>query len=262
MPDAPITVSVDPRGLATLMLNRAEKHNAFDDVLIAALTESLDRIGKDGGIRAMMLASVGKNFSAGADLNWMKRIAIAPEDENIRDARALAEMLRALNDLPIPTIALIQGAALGGGVGLVSCCDVAIASDAAVFSLSETKLGLIPATIGPYVAAAIGERQARRYFLTAERFSAAEARRIGLVHEVVPAAELEITARRMVETLMANGPRAMREAKSLIRAIAGRPIDAAVIDDTARRIARVRATDEAREGLAAFLEKRKPSWSG
>ncbi len=262
MTTAPVTVAIDSKGIAAVTLDRADKHNAFDDVLIAELTGIFSRLGGEGGVRAVVLAANGKSFSAGADINWMKRMAAAPEAENVRDARALAGMLRALNDLPMPTLALIQGAALGGGVGLAACCDIAIAADTATFALSEVRFGIIPATIGPYVVAAIGARQARRYFLTAERFGAAEAQRIGLVHDVVPAAELRAVADRVLAGLAGNGPKAMAEAKALIRAIAGRPIDDALIDDTARRIARVRATDEAREGLAAFLEKRKPSWSG
>ncbi len=258
---APVAVSVDARGIATVTLDRADKHNAFDAQLIAALTEVFSRLGADGAVRAVVLAANGKSFSAGADLNWMKLMAAAPEAENIRDARALAGMLRALNDLPVPTLALVQGAAMGGGVGLVACCDIVLAADGATFSLSETRLGLIPATIGPYVIAAIGARQARRYFLTAEKFNAAEAQRIGLVHEVVAAADLRAAAERILAALAANGPKAMGEAKALIRAIADRPIDDALIDDTAQRIARIRAGAEAREGLAAFLEKRKPSWS-
>ena len=261
MSDVPVVVTVSSQGIATVTLDRADKHNAFDDGLIAALTDAFSRLGSDGGVRAVVLAANGKSFSAGADLNWMKRMAAAPEAENIRDARALAGMLRALNDLPVPTVALVQGAAMGGGVGLVACCDIALAADGAAFSLSETRLGLIPATIGPYVIAAIGARQARRYFLTAEKFGAAEAQRIGLVHDVIAAAELRAAGDRILSALAANGPGAMREAKALIRAISGRPIDEALIDDTARRIARIRAGAEAREGLAAFLEKRKPSWS-
>ncbi len=262
MTAAPVTVAVDANGIAAVTLDRADKHNAFDDALIAALTDVFRRLGADGGVRAVALAANGKSFSAGADLNWMQRMAAAPEAENIRDARALAEMLRTLNDLPVPTIVLVQGAAMGGGVGLAACCDIALAADGATFSLSETRLGLIPATIGPYVIAAIGARQARRYFLTAEKFGAAEAQRIGLVHEVVAAADLRAAGDRILAGLAANGLGAMREAKALIRALAGRPIDDALIEDTARRIARIRAGAEAREGLAAFLEKRKPSWSG
>jgi methylglutaconyl-CoA hydratase len=246
--------------VATVTLDRAEKHNAFDDALIAALADSFRRLGADGGVRAMVLAANGKSFSAGADLGWMKRMAGAPEAENVRDARALADMLRLLDDMPKPTLALVQGAALGGGVGLVACCDIALAADRAAFALSEVRLGLIPATIGPYVVAAIGERAARRYFLTAERFGADAARALGLVHAVVPAAQLAAAGERVLADLLAGGPQAQAEAKALVRAVAGRPVDDELIDGTARRIARIRAGDEAREGLDAFLSKRKPSW--
>ena len=260
MTAAPIVVTTDPRGVATVTLDRAEKHNAFDDVLIAALADAFRRLGTDDGVRVMILTANGKSFSAGADINWMKRMAGAAETENIRDAYALADMLRLLNDMPKPTLALVQGAALGGGVGLVACCDIALAADQATFALSEVRLGLIPATIGPYVVGAIGARAARRYFLTAERFGADRACALGLVHAVAPGAELAAAGERVLADLLAGGPKAQDEAKALIRAIAGRPIADDLIDDTARRIARVRAGDEAREGLDAFLSKRKPSW--
>ncbi len=260
MPTAPIVVTVDPRGVATVTLDRAEKHNAFDDALIVALADAFRRLGANDGVRAMILAANGKSFSAGADISWMKRMAGAAEAENIRDARALADMLRLLNDMPKPTLALVRGAALGGGVGLVACCDIALAADQASFALSEVRLGLIPATIGPYVVAAIGARAARRYFLTAERFGADRACALGLVHAVVPGAELAAAGEGILADLLAGGPKAQIEAKALIRAIAGRPIADDLVDDTARRIARVRAGAEAREGLDAFLSKRKPSW--
>jgi methylglutaconyl-CoA hydratase len=256
----PLTVTVDARGVATVTLDRAEKHNVFDDALIVALADAFRRLGADAGVRVVVLAANGKSFSAGADINWMKRMSGAREAENLRDARALADMLRLLDDMPKPSVALVQGAALGGGVGLVACCDVALAANNATFALSEARLGLIPATIGPYVIAAIGERAARRYFLTAERFEADTACALGLVHAVVPAADLAAAGERVIADLLAAGPKAQAEAKSLIRAIAGRPIDDTLIEDTARRIARVRAGGEAREGLEAFLAKRKPSW--
>ncbi len=261
MSDAPVVVTVSSQGTATVTLDRADKHNAFDDGLIAALTDAFGRLGSDGGVRAVVLAAKGKSFSAGADINWMKRMAAAPEAENIRDARALAGMLRALNDLPMPTVALVQGAAMGGGVGLVACCDIVLAADGAAFSLSETRLGLIPATIGPYVIAAIGERAARRYFLTAERFGADVALALGLVHVVVPVGELAPASERFLVDFLAGGPKAQAEAKALIGVCSGRSPDGELIEDTARRIARIRAGDEAREGLDAFLSKRKPSWA-
>jgi methylglutaconyl-CoA hydratase len=260
MPAVPVIVTVDSRGVATVTLDRAEKHNAFDDALIAALSDTFRRLGADNGVRAVVLAANGKSFSAGADIGWMKRMAGTTEAENIRDARALADMLRRLNEMPKPTLALVQGAALGGGVGLVACCDIALATDGAIFALSEVRLGLIPATIGPYVVAAIGERAARRYFLTAERFGADTALALGLVHAVVPTGELAAAGERVLADLLAGGPMAQAEAKALIRAVAGRPTTESLIEDTAGRIARIRAGDEAREGLDAFLAKRKPSW--
>lgn len=261
MPAAPLTVTTDSRGVATVTLNRAEKHNVFDDSLIAALADTFRRLGADEGVRAMVLAANGKSFSAGADVAWMKRMAAAAEAENIRDARALAEMLRLLDAMPKPTMALVQGAALGGGVGLVACCDVALAADSATFALSEVRLGLIPATIGPYVVAAIGARAARRYFLTGERFGADAARTLGLIHEVVHPADLPAAGERIIAAVLASGPKAVAEAKALVRAVAGQPVTEALIEDTARRIARIRAGGEAREGLGAFLEKRKPAWA-
>jgi methylglutaconyl-CoA hydratase len=260
MTATPLTITTDSRGVATVTLDRAEKHNAFDDSLIAALADAFRRLGADNDVRAMVLAANGKSFSAGADIEWMKRMASAAEAENVRDMRALAEMLRLLDVRPKPTMALVQGAALGGGVGLVACCDIAVASDNASFALSEVRLGLIPSTIGPYVVAAIGARAARRYFLTAERFGAAEARTLGLVHEVVPAADLAAAGERILSAVLACGPKAVAEAKALVRAVAGQPITEALIEDTARRMARIRAGDEAREGLGAFLAKRKPAW--
>jgi methylglutaconyl-CoA hydratase len=211
-------------------------------------------------VRAVILAGKGKNFSAGADLGWMRRMADAGESDNEKGAADLAEMIHRLSGLAKPTVALVQGAALGGGVGLVAACDLAVAASDAVFALSEVRLGLIPSVISPYVIAAIGPRAARRYFLTAERFDAAMAERLGLVHAVVPAEQLWVEGRRLAASLVQNAPIAMAEAKRLIADIAGRPIDAALRAETARRIARLRAGAEAREGVSAFLEKRKPRW--
>ena len=248
-------------GVATITLNRAEVHNAFNDTVIADLTSVLRRLGDDNKVRAVVLRAEGKSFSAGADLGWMQRMAGYGHAENLADAGALAELMRVLNFLPKPTVARVQGAAFGGGVGLVACCDIAIASDAASFSLSEVRLGLIPAVISPYIVAAIGERAARRYFLTAERFGADEALRIGLVHQVVPADQLDSAVDAILTRLSEGGPAAQRAAKDLIFAVAHRPVDAGLIHDTAERIATVRASSEGREGLAGFLEKRKPAWS-
>ena len=247
-------------GVGRLTLNRPELHNAFDDALIARLTAALLSLEADRRVRAVVLAAAGKSFSAGADLNWMQRMAGYSEAENLEDARALAGLMSTLDRLAKPTVALVQGAAFGGGVGLVACCDIAIASEAASFALSEVKLGIVPAVISPYVAAAIGQRAARRYMLTAERFSAERARALGLVHEVVPAERLEETGREILGQLAQGGPQAQAEAKDLALSLAGRPIDRELIDETAQRIARVRAGEEAREGLAAFLEKRKAAW--
>ncbi|MCG8596257.1 MAG: enoyl-CoA hydratase/isomerase family protein [Kiloniellales bacterium] len=253
---------VDDHGVARLVLNRPEVHNAFNDVLIAELTSALKRLEQDPKVRAVLLAAEGKSFSAGADLNWMKRMAGYSEEENRADARGLAGLMRTLNDLTKPTIALVQGAAYGGGVGLVACCDIAIAATRAGFCLSEVKLGLIPAVISPYVVAAIGARAARRYFVTAERFDAEAALRLGLVQEVVAPEELEAAGRRVLDALLAGGPEAQAAAKRLVRDTAGRPIDDALVEETAKRIAAVRAGAEAREGVSAFLEKRPPAWPG
>jgi methylglutaconyl-CoA hydratase len=248
-----------PIGLITM--NRPERHNAFDDALIAELTEALRSMEAEDGIRVLVLSGAGKSFSAGADLNWMKRMAGFSMDENRRDAMGLATLMRTLAHLRKPTIARVHGAAYGGGVGLVACCDIAVAAQSASFSLSEAKLGLIPAVVSPYVVAAIGERAARRYFLTAERFDAAEAWRIGLVHELVGDHEsLDDKIGEIVDAMLACSPSAQREAKELIRAVASRPVTSELIQDTAERIARIRSSPEGREGVAAFLDKRKASW--
>lgn len=247
-------------GVVTLRLNRPTVHNALDDSLVAELTGALRRLETDEAVRIVVLAANGQSFSAGADLQGMRRMASASEAENLADARNLAELMRSLDQLAKPTVALVQGPAFGGGVGLVACCDIAIAADSARFAFSEARLGLIPAVISPYVIAAIGARAARRYFLTAERFDAAEARRIGLVHEVVAASELPTALDRVVAALTAGGPEAQAAAKRLVADVAGRPVDDALLADTASRIARIRASAEGREGIAAFLEKRKPGW--
>ncbi len=247
-------------GVGRLTLNRPEVHNAFDDALIAQLTAALLSLEADRRVRAVVLAAAGKSFSAGADLAWMQRMAGYSEAENLADARALAGLMSTLDRLAKPTVALVQGAAFGGGVGLVACCDIAIASEAASFSLSEVKLGLIPAVISPYVVAAMGPGAARRFILTAERFSARQALTLGLVHEVVPADRLEETGQKVLDHLTQGGPRAQADAKDLVLSLAGRPIDRALVEETAERIARIRVGEEAREGLAAFLEKRKAEW--
>ena len=250
-----------PGGVARLTLARPEVHNAFDDELIEQLSACLERIAADAGVRAVVLAAQGRSFSAGADLNWMKRMAGYDEARNLADARALAGLMRHLNDLPKPTLALVQGPAFGGGVGLVACCDIALAVPEAVFALTEVRLGLIPAVISPFVAAAIGPRAARRYFLTAERLTAEEARQLGLVHEVVPADRLEHRGAEILAALAKAGPESLAAAKDLLFGVAGRAGDPAIDEETARRIAKVRGGAEAREGIAAFLEKRKPAWT-
>jgi methylglutaconyl-CoA hydratase len=247
-------------GIATLWLDRPDRHNAFDDELIRELIGAIDGLGKDRALRVVVLAGKGKSFSAGADLGWMRRMADASEAKNEEDAADLAELMHRLNSLAKPTIALVQGAALGGGVGLVAACDLAVAATDAVFALSEVRLGLIPAVISPYVIAAIGPRAARRYFLTAERFDAATAERLGLVHAVVQTDQLWAEGMRLAALLVQNPPVAMAEAKRLIADVAGRPVDAALRAETARRIAKLRSGAEAREGVSAFLEKRKPRW--
>lgn len=253
---------IDERGVARLTLTRAEVHNAFNDVLIAELAAALDGIGQDPRVRAVVLAAQGHSFSAGADLNWMKSMAGYSRAENMEDAQRLARLMRTLNELQKPTVALVQGPAYGGGVGLVACCDIVIAVEEAKFSLSEVKLGLIPAVISPYVVAKIGESAARRYFLTAEAFSSWEAERLGLVHEVVDRNALEARGRQIVDALLSGGPLAQTAAKNLVFAVAGKPVDESLVEETARRIADVRSSEEGREGIAAFLEKRRPNWQG
>ena len=261
MTENPLIVDVAAEGRATVTLNRPDVHNAFDDKLIALLTRELDALDRNPTVGVVVLAAAGKSFCAGADLKWMRRMAEYSEAENQADAEALAALMKTLNRLSKPTVAEVQGAAYGGGVGLICCCDIAIASEAAQFSISEVKLGLIPSVISPYVVAVIGERQARRYALGAETFDAIEAKRIGLVHEVTAAEDLQAAVDAMVEALLANGPAAMVETKDQIAGVANRPVDDRLIAAAATRIARIRVSDEGREGVAAFLEKRKPGWA-
>ena len=235
-------------GVARVALARETVHNAFDDTLIAELTERLRALDADRGVRVVVLQGNGASFCAGADLGWMRRMAHYDYAENLKDAGALAAMLSTLADMAKPVVARVHGAAYGGCVGLVACCDIAIGTPRATFALSEARLGLIPSTIGPYVVRAIGARAAQRYFLSGERFDAAEALRIGLLHEVVDDAALDARIDAIVDALLRAGPDAQAAAKSLLRAITGAPID-------------VRASAEAREGLAAFLDKRPPAWA-
>ena len=255
------TLEIDRCGAAAwLWMNKPALHNAFDETLIAELTAALTALDADDGVRAVVLAGRGKSFSAGADLNWMKRQGAASAEANLDDARKLALLLRTLAEMRTPTIARVHGAALGGGMGLAAACDICIASTAASFATSEVKFGITPATISPYVVRAIGARQATRYFQTAERIGAARAREIGLVHELAEPDALDAAVQAIVDALRAGGPLAQAAATDLIRAVANRPIDDAVVEDTARRIATLRATPEAKEGLSAFLDKRPPAW--
>ncbi|MGB1262227.1 MAG: enoyl-CoA hydratase/isomerase family protein [Cognaticolwellia sp.] len=259
-PSEQVLFDVNEQGVATVTLNNPDKHNAFDDSIIAALSHLFHGIAKCHDIKVMVLASTGKSFSAGADLGWMKRMASYSYDENLSDANALAHMLKNLNFLPQPTIAKVQGAAFGGAVGLASCCDIVLASEKASFCLSEVKLGLIPATISPYVVNAIGQKASRRYFQTAERFFADKAQQLGLVDEIYPLTELDAAVDAMVKTLLANGPSAVRQAKQLAFDVAYQDIDEALIETTSERIASIRVSAEGQEGLGAFFEKRQPAW--
>ena len=247
-------------GIGRITLNRPDVRNAFDDALIASLTHAFAELDRDASVKVVVLAGNGPAFCAGADLNWMKRMAGYGYEENVRDARALADMLATLDGLDKPTIARVHGPAFAGGTGLVAACDIAIGTPEAKFCFSEAKLGLSPATISPYVMRAIGARAANRYFLTAEVFDAQEALRIGMLTALVPTAELDATVDALVKHLLAGGSEAHARIKDLIRQVTGRPIDDALKADTARRIAEIRASPEGKEGIAAFLEKRKPKW--
>lgn len=255
-------VELEQRGAVTWMwLNRPALHNALDDATVLELASRFRDLGADPTIRVLVLSGRGASFCAGADIESMKRLGAADEATNLRAARDLAEMFRAIAECPKPTIARVNGAAIGGGLGLVSCCDIAIAADSAKFAASEVRLGLIPATIGPYVVRAIGPRWAKRLFLTGERISAAQAEKIGLVHASVPAEELDAAVDAVVNNILAGAPRAQAAAKKLIDDVADRPIVPRLIEDTAMRIAAIRTHAEAREGLNAFLEKRPASWA-
>ena len=246
--------------VATVTLNRPDLRNAFNEEAIAELARVFDELGRNDAVRAIVLAANGPSFCAGADLNWMKKMAGYSHDENHADAMRLAEMLRTIYLCPKPTVARVQGDCYAGGMGLVAACDIVVASETAGFCLSEVKLGLIPATISPYVIKAMGEQAARRYFLTAERFDATEAQRIGVAHAVVAPEALDATVAGIVKALVNNSPHAVRQAKTLVREIVGQPVDDALLLDTAGRIAAIRASTEGREGVASFLEKRKPTW--
>lgn len=246
--------------VATIWMNRPAVLNAFDEQLIAELAAACIELDADAGVRVVVLGGRGKHFSAGADLNWMKRAAQFSHEQNVEDARKFAGMLRTLAEMSKPTIARVQGAALGGGTGLTAACDMAIASSDAVFSTSEVKFGIIPSAISPYVLRSIGPRHALRYFQTGERISAERALAIGLVGDVVALPELDGAIDKLANSLLQGGPLAQKAAKDLIAAVNGRPIDETISEETAQRIARQRATDEARDGISSFLEKRTPAW--
>lgn len=246
--------------VAQVFLNRAEVRNAFNDAVVAELTEVFSTLGADAGLRAIVLGGHGKAFCAGADLNWMRAMAGYDWDGNRADAAKLAEMLWTIYRCPVPVVGRVQGDCYAGGVGLAAVCDVLVAAEGVQFCLSEARLGLLPATIGPYVVRALGEQAARRYFVTAERFDAARAHALGFAHEVVPAADLDQRVDAIVSALVANGPEAVKACKRLVQDVAGRPIDAELRDDTARRIADIRGSAEGREGVQSFLDKRSPAW--
>ena len=246
--------------VARVWLNRPDIRNAFNEDSIAALAKTFAALAGDAGVRAVVLSGRGKAFCAGADLGWMRKMAGYSWDENRADAQALAEMLWTIYRCPVPVVGRIQGDCYAGGVGLAAVCDILVASDAATFCLSEARLGLLPATIAPYVIRALGEQASRRYFATAERFSAAQAHALGFVHELCTADTLDAKVDELVSGLVGNGPMAVRACKKLVQDVGGLPIDDAVRAETARRIANIRASDEGREGVQSFLQKRKPSW--
>jgi methylglutaconyl-CoA hydratase len=256
-----MTVEIERRGKsATIWMNRPAVFNAFDETLIEHLDKACATLNADDTVRVVVLAGRGKHFSAGADLQWMQRASQFSREQNLADAKRFAAMLHRLATMGKPTIARVQGAALGGGTGLTAACDMAIASQDAVFATSEVKFGIIPAVISPYVLRAMGPRQALRYFQSGEKIRAEEALRLGLVNEVCPLSDLDSRIAQWEETLLQGGPLAQQAAKALIGSISGRPIDGAVIGESAERIASQRAGAEAREGIAAFLEKRPPAW--
>ncbi|MBU3005594.1 enoyl-CoA hydratase/isomerase family protein [Paraglaciecola arctica] len=255
-----VLFEIDSRGVATVTLNQPEIHNAFDDKLIEQLTAIFSQVDQHQDIRVMVLAAAGKSFSAGADLNWMQRMAGYSYEQNLADANALAKMFFILNTINKPTIARVQGAAFGGAVGLVACCDMAIGSKLSKFCLSEVKLGLAPATISPYVIDALGARIARRYFATAEVFSATRARRLGLLSEAVVEEELDKTIEDLIEHILRNSPAAIRAAKELIFEVQDKPITDELIAMTSEKIAELRVSEQGQEGLNAFLQKRRANW--
>jgi methylglutaconyl-CoA hydratase len=260
MSEPSVIVTKDARGVATVAINRPQVRNAIDGNVIHSLTDACKTLGADGETRIVVLTGRGVAFSAGADLGWMRRMAAGGEAENFASAKTISAMLRTLNELPKPTIARVNGAAYAAAVGLIAACDIAVAVEEAVVSISEVRIGLVPSTISPYVLAAIGARAARRYFLTGEPFSAADACRLGLVHKVVAQTALDEAIEGVISALLAGGPHSQSRAKRLIAQVGGRPVDDALEALTARSIAEARASPEGREGIEAFLNKRKPAW--
>lgn len=260
MTDSNLLIEIE-NGVARVILNRPDVHNAFDDVLITQIITALNQVELNPDVKVVVLTSHGKHFSAGADLNWMKRMAILSEQENRDDAQQLAQLMHTLNNLNKPTVALIDGAAYGGAVGLIACCDMAIATQRSRFCLSEVKIGLSPAVISPFVVSAMGERAARRYFLSAEVFDAQIAEKLGLLHEVVSdEVALDKKGNELINTLLLNSPQAMSKTKQLIKAVSRGDIDTTMRDYTVNLIASIRVSKEGQEGLSSFLEKRKPNW--
>jgi methylglutaconyl-CoA hydratase len=255
-----LTVETGRAHIARVILNRPEVRNAFNETLIAELTQAFEMLGQAPDVRVIILQGNGPSFCAGADLNWMRAMADNSREENLAGATRMAEMLHTVWRCPKPVIAMVHGDTYAGGMGLVATCDIVVASDNVHFCLSEAKVGLLPATIGPYVIRAMGEQASRRYFVTAERFGATEAHRIGFVHEIVAAEALERKVHEIASAIVANSPAAVRESKGLVKDVAGKPVEPPLIADTASRIADIRASDEGKEGIRAFLEKRKPSW--
>jgi len=255
-----LITAIDDRGVARLTMNRPDLRNAFNEDLVHQICDAMGHLNTDENVRVIVLTGAGSAFSAGADLNMMRKVADYSAGQNKDDARRLAHMLHCIYNAPKPTIALVNGPAMGGALGLIAACDIAIGAEEAFFALSEVRLGLIPAVISPFVIQAIGARQARRYFISGERFGAKTAEQIGLLHMTAPAASLDGALDDMIKGLLCCGPVAVSEAKELIRAVAGRSIDGGVMNDTAGRIARLRASKEGKEGVTAFLEKRKPNW--
>lgn len=260
MENRPVIHSMDERGVVTIRLNRPEVHNAFDEQFIAVFSEILDEVNHNDTARVVVLKAEGKSFSAGADLNWMKRMVKFSEEDNLKDAKLLSDMLDKLNTLKRPTIAEIQGPAFGGGIGLIACCDIAIATQTSSFCFSEVRLGLIPAVISPYVINAIGQRAARRYFLSAEHFTSQQALEINLIHEISTTYDIENRTSEIVSDILKNGPTAVMAAKSLIHTLQTNKIDNTIQNETSQLIAKIRTSEEGQEGLRAFLTKRKPHW--